>query len=69
MSIVHNSSTTINAKITQLYTNIYTSTFSGKQFGQQLVLLFLQLVLLLLQFADGGHKSRHVCVLRLLLYI
>lgn len=43
------------------------STSSGSQFGLQLFHLFLQVGLLLLQFADGGGQSRHICLLRLLL--
>lgn len=39
------------------------------QFVQQLVPLFLHLVLLLQQFVDGRHQSRHVGVLSLLLNI
>lgn len=56
-------------KSTHQYTNMESSTFSGCQFGQQLVLLFLQLVFLLQQFADGGRQSRHVRALRLFLYL
>lgn len=43
------------------------STFGGRQLGPQLVPLSLQLLVLLLQCADGGGQRRHVRVLRLFL--